>query len=91
MRKNILGETSLYQSIGKITRKWEDCGVMSYLWKISGSYSKEMLWMIYKKVLKLWNIILDHFLISLYAETLLIMIIQSLPIALKNRQNLSNQ
>ena len=31
MRKNILGETSLYQSIGKITRKWEDCGVMSDL------------------------------------------------------------
>mgnify|MGYP001245017351 CR=1 FL=1 len=29
MRKNILGETSLYQSIGKITRKWEDCGVVS--------------------------------------------------------------
>jgi len=26
MRKNILGETSLYQSIGKITRMWEDCG-----------------------------------------------------------------
>ena len=43
MRKNILGETSLYQSIGKITRKWEDCGVVSDCEELVGGYSLEMM------------------------------------------------
>jgi len=40
----VLGEPNIYQNLGDLARMWDFTWSCVWLWRISGSYSLEMMW-----------------------------------------------